>query len=155
MNSYCSLAPYPGMLNWYEAIVLLSWRSVSGLCVCSEIRSSHTLSSYLFFILKYLSIFRERGREGERQGERLRCGKEISVVCLSPGRRLNPQPRYVPWPEIESTNCCFMRGCPTYSAILPRAMCGLYFNLRSPPGTEPPTQAWALTRNQTRDLSLC
>ena len=40
----------------------------------------------------YLSIFRERGREGEREGE-----KHRSVAsCMYPNWGLSPQPRHVP-----------------------------------------------------------
>ena len=44
---------------------------------------------FLFKKIFYLFIFRDRGREGEREGEN---------HCKCPDWELNPQPRYVPWP---------------------------------------------------------
>ena len=44
--------------------------------------------------------YRERGREGEREGENHRCERETSISFLSsvPSKAPNPQPRRVPWP---------------------------------------------------------
>ena len=38
---------------------------------------------FLFFLRFYLFIFRERGREGERQGEKHQCEKETTICGLS------------------------------------------------------------------------
>ena len=52
-----------------------------------------------FFNRFYLFIFRERGREGERNREKHLCVTEPSIDCLllisylGPG----PQPKHVPW----------------------------------------------------------
>ena len=44
--------------------------------------------------LKDLAIFRERGREGESEGENYQCERETLVAsCMCP----DPQPRHVPW----------------------------------------------------------
>ena len=46
----------------------------------------------------YLSIFRERGREGKRGGVKHRCVRNTLISCLShaPNWRPGPQPRHVP-----------------------------------------------------------
>ena len=69
---------------------------------------SNALQAIFNFLL--LFIFRRRGREGKREGEKHQYEREMSIGCLS------------------------------------RAF---------QPGTEPATQACALTGNQTWDLSLC
>ena len=53
----------------------------------------------LFFIV----YFRERGREGEREGEKHWCERETSIGCLlyAPDWEPNLQPRHVPWLGIE------------------------------------------------------
>ena len=45
----------------------------------------------------YLFIFRERGREGEREGEKHWCVRDTSIGCLSnaPSWGPGPQPRHV------------------------------------------------------------
>ena len=55
----------------------------------------------IIIILKrftYLFSFRERGREGEREGEKHRCARDTSISCLShaPDWDPGPQPRHVP-----------------------------------------------------------
>ena len=67
-------------------------------------------------------IFRQRGREGERQGEKQWCGREISIVCLSyvPWWGLNLQPRHVLWMGNEMGTFCFVRQCSTNWATLVR-----------------------------------
>ena len=51
----------------------------------------------------HLFIFRERGREGEKEGEKHWCLRETSICCLSniPKWGPGPQPRHVPWLGIE------------------------------------------------------
>ena len=48
--------------------------------------------------LRYVFTFRERGREGEREGEKHRYVRETSIGYLShaPCRGPVPQPRHVP-----------------------------------------------------------
>ena len=62
-----------------------------------------------FFLFKriYVFIFRERGREGEREGEQetSMCG----CLSLGPHWEPGPQPRHVPWLGIEPTTTLFRR----------------------------------------------
>ena len=62
--------------------------------------------SNLFFPQRfYLFIFRERGREGEREGEKHQCARETLIGCslhaLSQRPAEYPQLRHVPWLGIE------------------------------------------------------
>ena len=53
----------------------------------------------VFFFLKILLItFRERGREGEGEGEKHQCTRDTLISCLShrPSWGRGPQPRHVP-----------------------------------------------------------
>ena len=54
------------------------------------------------FLRFYLFIFRKRGREGEKEGEKHWCVRK-TVRCLSYAHKRGPglQPRHVPWPGIE------------------------------------------------------
>ena len=53
----------------------------------------------LFFFRLYSFIFWERGKEGERQGEKHWCAGETSIGCLSHTPSWGPglHPRCVPW----------------------------------------------------------
>ena len=58
--------------------------------------SSPLLLALLIFYFRFdLFIFRERGREGEREGEKHWCVRETSIGCLSraPNQAPGPQPR--------------------------------------------------------------
>ena len=59
-------------------------------------------SSYLF-LKKILFIFRERGSEREREGEKHWCARDTSIGCLlhAPNWGPSPQPKHVPWLGIE------------------------------------------------------
>ena len=46
-----------------------------------------------FFIRFYFTFFRQRGREGEREGEKHQC---VVASQVPPTQRLGPQPRHVP-----------------------------------------------------------
>ena len=48
----------------------------------SPVAGSFLDPHHLFFFKCYLFIFRERGREGEREGEKHWCERETSVSCL-------------------------------------------------------------------------
>ena len=75
---------------------------------------------FIWFIWFYLSL--ERGREGEREGEKHICVREILIGCLlhSPNQGPGPQPRHVPWPGIKLTFRC-VGWCPTHWATPVRA----------------------------------
>ena len=48
----------------------------------------------LFFFLRfYLFCFRERGREGEREGEKHQCARGISVGCFLHAPKCGPSPQ--------------------------------------------------------------
>ena len=58
-----------------------------------------SLSKIFFIFLKILFIFRERGREGEREGEKHRCLRYIDrmhVPNRGPGLQLGLQPGLQP-----------------------------------------------------------
>ena len=56
-----------------------------------------------FFLTLYLFIFREREKDGEREGKKLWSVRETLIGCLShaPKWGLDPQPRHVLWLGIE------------------------------------------------------
>ena len=55
-----------------------------------QVSQVHSLG--IFFQRFYLFIFRQRGREGEREGEKHQC----VVASLAPLSGTGPQPRHVP-----------------------------------------------------------
>ena len=57
----------------------------------------------------YLFVFRERGREGEREGEKHQCVRETSISCLfyAPNQGPGLQPRHVPSLGIEPATSWF------------------------------------------------
>ena len=80
-----------------------------------QIYKAQIIESYLLpekrrvlFCLFVLFIL-ERGREGEREGEKHRCVKEALINCLSqtPSRAPGPQPSHVPWLGIEPATLWF------------------------------------------------
>ena len=63
-----------------------------------RIQGSSTISVCLLFKYRfYLVSFRERGREGEREGEKRRCVREILSGCFSHAPDWGPglQPRHL------------------------------------------------------------
>ena len=72
---------------------------------------SPSLVSFFFFLRFYVFIFREKGKEAEREGEKHQCERETMMGCL--------------------------------------------FYVLQLGSSKPTTQARALTRNRTCDLSLC
>ena len=77
-----------------------------------------------FIYLKSLFIyFREKGREGEREGKKHQCARETSIGCLShtPSQGPGPQPRHVPWPGIEPATFWFPGWHPAHWATPGRA----------------------------------
>ena len=66
---------------------------------CWRYIDAHT---YIFVLWRYyLLIFRERGMEEEREGEKQQCVRETSIGCLShaPHQGPGPPPRHVSWPR--------------------------------------------------------
>ena len=49
-------------------------------------------------LVLFNKIFRERGKKGERQGEKQQCERETSIWCLSlaPNLGPGPEPRCMP-----------------------------------------------------------
>ena len=37
---------------------------------------------FTYAAIFYLFVFRERGRDGEREGEKHQCERETSIICL-------------------------------------------------------------------------
>ena len=76
--------------------------------VVSSWRTDSFLKKYFIYLFIY---FRERGREGEREGEKHQC---VVASHTSPHWGLSPQPRRVPWPGIELVTFWFMEQHPTH-----------------------------------------
>ena len=72
------------------------------------------MNSWKNFKRFYLLIFRERGKEREREGEKHQCERETIINCLfnKPQPGPNLQPSHTPWQRIEPVNLCFVGGCP-------------------------------------------
>ena len=79
---------------------------------------AHHLSFLFFSFFKrfYSVIFRERGREGEGDGEKHRCVEESLIGCLShaPIQASGPQPRHVSWLGIKAVTFQFAGRHPTH-----------------------------------------
>ena len=71
----------------------------------------------------FLFIFRESGREGEREGE-----KHQSVVASHTPHHWGPglQPRHVPWPGIRPVTLCFIGWHSIHWATPARAKVGIF-----------------------------
>ena len=78
----------------------------------------------LFFKGFYLFIFRERGREGDREGEKHWCEREISIGCLlhAPSWEPGLQSRHMPRWRIEPATLLFVGWRPTHWATSVRAV---------------------------------
>ena len=52
----------------------------------------------LYFLKDFIYLFLDRGREGEREGEKHWCARDTSTSCLSHGPNWGPgwQPRHMP-----------------------------------------------------------
>ena len=66
------------------------WQILKSVLIIGFFVSCFVLSIHL--ILKILFIFRERGREEKREGEKHRCGRETLMVCLSVRLQLGTWP---------------------------------------------------------------
>ena len=60
---------------------------------------------WLFFFKDFIYLFLERGREGEREGEKHWCVRDTTISCLSRAPTWGPslQPRHVPWLGMNGT----------------------------------------------------
>ena len=69
------------------------------------------LSRWVLYLKIYLFIFRERGREGERERNISVWEKHWSVASRTcPNQGPNLQPRHVPWPGIKLATLSFAEG---------------------------------------------
>ena len=76
----------------------------------------------------YLFIFRGRGKEGEREGEKHRCVREISMcgwLLHTPNWGPGLQPRHMPWRGIELATFWSAGWCSIHWATPARAQ--MYF----------------------------
>ena len=84
--------------------------------------SEISCSTNLIKILNYFSFIdsRERGREGDREGENINGrGKHPLVApCTRPYRGQNPQASHVPWRAIKPATFTLVGWCPTNGATL-------------------------------------
>ena len=89
---------YPNIYFTYTEFHLLTDCLSSGFCVTCHCAS---VFSFILFLIFLTFDFRERGRRGEREGEKHRCKRETSIVCLL----------YVPQtgPEL-TTQACALTG---------------------------------------------
>ena len=89
---------YPNIYFTYTEFHLLTDCLSSGFCVTCHCAS---VFSFILFLIFLTFDFRERGRRGEREGEKHRCERETSIVCLL----------YVPQtgPEL-TTQACALTG---------------------------------------------
>ena len=76
----------------------------------------------LFYFILFL-FFREKGKEGEREGEKHQNERETLISCLlhTPLPGSNWKPRHVPWPGIELGTFHFAELHPTNWATPVRA----------------------------------
>ena len=97
--------------------ILLDKKKGKGIC------KSFCLS--LFKKKKDLFIFRERGKEGEREREKHWCERATSTSCLLHTPNWGPalQPSHVSWLGIEPATFGFGEWCLTHWATRVRAAC--------------------------------
>ena len=73
-----------------------------------KFRTIHSFIKLFFFFLRFLKfIFRGKGREGEREGEKHQCVVAFSTPPTGAHWGPGPQARHVPWLGIEPVTLCF------------------------------------------------
>ena len=99
LSNYRLLILFVGLCNWWPKLVymLISIKNLKKNIVVNWEK--------ITFLRLYLFIFRGRGREGEREGEKHQC--VISCLSLAPNWRPGPQLRHVTWLGIEPMTLCF------------------------------------------------
>ena len=97
----------------------------------------------------YLFIFRQRGREGHREGEKHQC---LVASCMPHTWEPGPKPRHMPQLGIEPAILWFTGQWSIHWATPARANISVWLPLTWPPlGTWPATQTCDQTRNRTGD----
>ena len=88
----------------------------------------------LRFLKKILFIFKERGRKGEREGEKHWYVRETSIGCLSYTLYLDTEPTTQAYALTRNTtsNLCFLGRCLTNLATLARARIFFLFLWKMP-----------------------
>ena len=104
------VCPEAPLLGWWMSPFLLCFFLYVGTSLVSFI-------SFIFFRF-YLFIFRERGRERGREGEKHRSITSHMCPGHTPLWQLNLQPRHVPQPGIEPVTFWFAWRCPVNWATL-------------------------------------
>ena len=136
-------------LLWNSRLKIIYPQHFEGILHCSPLLPSSPHLAYFplpqdkapktclrpfFFFLKrfYLFVFRERGREGEREGEKHQCARNTSIGCLPctpPARDLAQNPCM--YPDWESNQWPFNSQAGTQSTELHQPGCArglLYHN---------------------------
>ena len=113
LSAFLILATLMGV-KWYHIVVLtcisLMTNNSGHFCMCVLVFCIPSLRKKIYsdplpiFLERfYLFIFRERGREGDREGEKHHGVRETSICFLlhAPRQGPCPQPKHVPWLGIE------------------------------------------------------
>ena len=118
-NSFCTSIVYsfllPSRIPWYGCTIVCwiihllkdIWANSGFWSIYVQVfisegevpKGANELLKNIFF----LSFFRERGKEGERKGEKHGCTRDTLIGCLSytPNWEPGPQARHMPWLGIE------------------------------------------------------
>ena len=118
--------------TWNGSLYLLSSEYSFQCNVCSCLLPIIFLLNCVIIlkIFYLLFIFREWGREGERQGEKHRCVRETPTGWLLHDPKWGPglQPRHVPWPGVEPVTFRFASWC-SINSLSPtnQVMCNYFY----------------------------
>ena len=104
-EGHLSCFPFGAIFSYYKhgLVSLFCWVKLCHSFFSWTVLLDFHLFCYSFYLFILRFMFRERGREGDREGEKYRCVREKSIGCLShpPKSGLGPKPRQVPWLGIE------------------------------------------------------